>query len=264
MSNALIFMAYADSAGTNVTLSPRLSYKNVEPVYNSDVKVTLLPGTGIFDNITTVNAKCSNCRNWKGGRINPTQKEAKFIWANAGVGNFKSNSQSASVKRHGSYGKFQMDLTKAVGPGEAVTPASVSSPGSVEISEVADHDFSSGAHAVIMIFTFVGLMPLGVMILRILNRPKWHGITQTLSATLALVGMGLGIKIGMMYNRTKNFNTAHQVMGIIVILGMIGQFIIGFLHYRMVSQTQLPTKLGPIHIWFGRCVILLGIANGFV
>jgi hypothetical protein len=264
MKHALIFMAYADSSGKNVTLSPRLSHGNIEPEYTSDVKLTYLPGTGIFDNITTVNAKCSNCRQWKGGSIDPTQTEAKFIWANAGVGNLKSNSLTANVKRHGSYGKFKMDLTQAVGLGEAVTPANISSPGSIQISEKADHDFSSGAHAVIMIFTFVGLMPLAVMILRILNSPKWHGVAQTLSATLALIGMALGIKIGTMYNRSKKFNTAHQVIGLLVILSMIGQFILGFLHHRMYSQTKLPTKLAPIHIWLGRFVILIGIVNGFM
>ncbi|EPE27800.1 CBD9-like protein [Glarea lozoyensis ATCC 20868] len=264
MKNSLMFMAYKDKTGQNVTLSPRLSYNNVEPVYTSEVKVTYLPGTGVFDNITTVNAKCSNCRQWKEGSIDPKQTEANFIWANAGVGNLKSNSLTANLKRHGSYGKFKMDLTKAVGAGEAVTPANVSSAGSAQLSEEADHDFSSGAHALIMIFTFVGLIPLAVMILRILNSPKWHGIVQTISATLALIGMGLGFKIGTMYNRTKKFNSAHQVIGLIVILAMIGQFILGFLHHRMYSQTKLPTKLGPIHVWLGRFVVLLGIVSGFV
>jgi hypothetical protein len=264
MKNSLMFVAYSDKTGKNVTLSPRISHGNVEPEHTSDVKVTYLPGTGIFDNITTVNAKCSNCRQWKGGSIDPKQTEANFIWANAGVGNLKSNSVTANLKRHGSYGKFKMDLTTAVGPGESVTPANVSSPGSVQISEVADHDFSSGAHALIMIFTFVGLIPLAVMILRILNSPKWHGVVQTLSATLALIGMALGFKIGTMYNRTKKFNTTHQIIGLFVIIGMIGQFVLGFLHHRMYSKTQLPTKLAPIHVWLGRFIILLGVANGFM
>ena len=133
-----------------------------------------------------------------------------------------------------------------------------------------------------MILTFVGLMPLGIMILRIFNSPKWHGINQASSAGVALLGAGLGIYIGTMYNRvrfksifiagkstdilqqSKNFNSAHQVFGIIIIAAMIAQFVLGFLHHRLYKRTLAPTKLAPIHIWLGRIVIPCGIINGFL
>lgn len=266
MQNTLVFTSYADASGKNVTLSPRLSGKHTEPVYTKDVKITILPGTGIFDNITTINAKCSNCRKWNGGSIDPKSNAAKFIWANGGVGTLKSNSLTADTKRHGSYGVFQMDLTKAVGPGGAlpIAAANSSTAGSQQVSEKADHDFSSGAHALIMIFVFVGMMPLAVIILRIFKSPKFHGIAQTLSAILGVTGAGLGLVVGMKYNRTKGFKSAHQIIGLLVIIMMIGQFVLGFMHHRMYQKTKLPTKLAPIHIWLGRVVISGGVINGFL
>lgn len=266
MQNTLVFTSYADASGKNITLSPRISGKHTEPVYTKDVKITILPGTGIFDNITTINAKCSNCRKWKGGSIDPKNNAAKFIWANGGVGTLKSNSLSADTKRHGSYGVFKMDLTKAVGPGGAlpIAAANSSTVGSQQLSEKPDHDFTSGAHAIIMVFTFVGLMPLAVIILRVFNSPRFHGIAQAVSALLGLIGAALGLSVGVMYNRTKGFRSAHQIIGLLVIVMMVGQFVLGFMHHRMYKKTKLPTKLAPIHIWLGRVVIGGGVINGFL
>lgn len=64
--------------------------------------------------------------------------------------------------------------------------------------------------------------------------------------------------------QTKNFNSPHQIIGVIVIAGLIGQFVLGFLHHRVYAKTQAPTKLAPIHVWLGRFVIVLGIVNGFM
>ena len=42
-----MFIMYADSAGKNVTVSPRLSYGNTEPSYTSNVTYTVALGSGI-------------------------------------------------------------------------------------------------------------------------------------------------------------------------------------------------------------------------
>ncbi|KAH7356766.1 hypothetical protein BKA65DRAFT_214470 [Rhexocercosporidium sp. MPI-PUGE-AT-0058] len=264
MDDSLIFMAYSDSSGKNVTLSPRLSYGHVEPSYTKDITVEVLPGTQIVDGNYTVNAMCKNCRSWKGGSIDPTNTAAKFIYATGPGGNLKSNSLTAGIKRHDLYGAFTMDLTKAFGVKGVPAIQFADATGTVQTQDSSDRDFAPPAHAVLMILAFVGLMPVAVMVLRILNSPKWHGVAQTASALVALIGAGVGIKAGMQYNRTKNFDSAHQIFGIIIIVAMIGQFVLGFLHHRMYKKTQLPTKLAPIHIWLGRVVIPAGIANGFV
>lgn len=195
-------MAYADSSGKGVTLSPRLSYGNIEPSYTSNVTVEVLPGTGIINGTIKVNAKCGNCRAWKGGSINPTNSAASFIFASGPGGTLKSNSMNAAVKRHSTYGSFIMDLTKAVGAPHTPDSLRANTAGSIETSNKIDkRDFSGAAHAAVMIFTFVGLLPLGILILRVFKSPKWHGVAQGISMALALAGMAIGILMGMKYNR---------------------------------------------------------------
>jgi hypothetical protein len=59
MSGSQIFVLYASSDGTNVTLSPRLGQTEFEPSYNSGAKVSLLAGSGISGSQMTANIKCT-------------------------------------------------------------------------------------------------------------------------------------------------------------------------------------------------------------
>ena len=58
MSNANIFIIYANAANNNVTLSPRLGKGNVQPQYDSSAQVFLLDGTGIANGVMTANIRC--------------------------------------------------------------------------------------------------------------------------------------------------------------------------------------------------------------
>ena len=198
-----MFMLYADSTKKNVTLSPRLSYGHVEPSYTSNVTVHVLSGSGIANNTMTVNAMCENCRSWKGGEINPSDTKANFIWANGPSGGLNTDSLSAGIKRHADYGVFQMDLTAAQGTAGVPAAVTADSSGTTQISYSSDQDFTPAGHGVVMILAFVGLMPLGVVILRVLNSPKWHGYNQALSFVIGLLGIFVGIYISTMYNRVS-------------------------------------------------------------
>ncbi len=197
-------MAYSDTSGKNITLSPRLSYGHVEPSYTKDIEVRVLGGTRIENGNFTINAMCSNCRSWKGGSIDPTNSAAKFIYATGPGGNLKSNSLTADIKRHDLYGAFTMDLTKAIGVAGPPIITFADSTGTTQTQDESDSDFGPPAHAILIILSFVGLMPLAVLVLRVLTSPKWHGITQTISAIIALLGMGVGIWAGLEYNRVSS------------------------------------------------------------
>jgi disulfide bond formation protein DsbB len=54
-----------------------------------------------------------------------------------------------------------------------------------------------------MVFTFLGVMPLALLILRVINSPRFHAIFQVFAAVLAILGAGIGIYIGLMYNRVR-------------------------------------------------------------
>ena len=58
MSGANIFVIYADSTGSNVTLSPRLGRGNFQPSADTAAQVSLLDGSGIADGKMTANIRC--------------------------------------------------------------------------------------------------------------------------------------------------------------------------------------------------------------
>jgi hypothetical protein len=203
MKGSLMFVMYADSSNKNITLSPRTVSGHVEPSY-TNIKVEMQPGTGISNDTMTANVRCFNCTSWKGGALDLKNTNEQFIWANGPPRPLKSNSLTAGLQRHDSYGVFAMDLTKAVGtPGVPSVPTKDST-GTRQVSEKTDHNFTGAAHAVFMILAFVGLMPLGIVILRFLNSPKWHAINQTISLVVALIGAALGFFIGTLYNKASS------------------------------------------------------------
>jgi hypothetical protein len=63
-----------------------------------------------------------------------------------------------------------------------------------------------------MVFTFVGLMPLGTLILRVLGWTRIHGINQTLASILGIVGAAIGIYIGTLYNRVSPHRNLKTVL----------------------------------------------------
>jgi len=115
-----------------------------------------------------------------------------------------------------------------------------------------------------MIGAFVFLMPLGILILRIFKSVKWHAINQGISVAVALLGAAMGIYIGTMYNRSKKFTSAHQIFGVIITIAMIAQFVVGYFHHRIYTQTQRTTILRTVHLSLGPILIGCGIANGFL
>jgi hypothetical protein len=203
MANSLMFLAYASSDGNMVTLSPRLSTGHKEPVYTSNVTIDILDGTRISNNIMTINARCHNCRSWGAGSIDIQNTVQSFTFASGPKNRLNSDSMTAGIQRHATYGVVQMDLTKAVGAAGMPSAPLANSAGTVEIQDEQDSDIMTPLHGSLMIITFVGLMPLGIVILRIMNSPKWHAINQTVSAVVALIGALLGVFIGLSYNRVR-------------------------------------------------------------
>jgi Cytochrome domain of cellobiose dehydrogenase len=60
MKGSNIFMIYANAAGTNITLSPRLGAGNSQPSASTAAEVTLLGGSGISNNMMVANVRCKS------------------------------------------------------------------------------------------------------------------------------------------------------------------------------------------------------------
>jgi len=290
MTNALMFVAYASGNGSGVTLSPRLATGHSEPSYYDKVHCDLVyadeyfGGNAVTDSrrhglggAMTVNAVCHNATDWGVGRLPiaanlPTDQP--FIFAVGPGEPLDSDSPSANMRRHNFVGHFTMDMNQAVVKENAQVPlpngtndSYVLSGASAATSTKQDNDPASGIHAFIMCVTFVIIFPAGALALRMLNRVKLHAIMQSVGLVLVCMATAGGIKVATLYNKSKHFASAHQIIGILVLLALFAQLGLGILNHRSFKQTGKGTILGKIHRYLGPAIILLGIVNaplGFV
>ncbi|KAF2494150.1 CBD9-like protein [Lophium mytilinum] len=280
MDGSTMLLAYASSDGKGATLSPRTSGDHVEPEYSSKIKCSLVTDgfeNGVINKTLLVNGHCTNFTAAQSGqkgdsKLNFDSTQQSFIF---GLGptthTLHSNDLHAGIRRHTEYGTFEMDMTKAsvqdddrvtVPTGAAVWTNS--NTGKAEDVTTGDMDYIIPIHAAAMCGAFVLLYPSGVLLLRVLEKVLWHAWMQGLATIVAILGVGLGIKLSLTYNHSKSFNSAHQLLGLVVVLACIVQFALGYLHHRAYKRTQRPTPLGRIHRFAGPAILLIGIANGFL
>jgi hypothetical protein len=304
MKESLFFIAYASKNGTGVTLSPRTASGESEPSYYSKVTCDLvyandLPGAntvtdGGYETVTSggngtiqVDAVCHNATSWtvggKSNSLSTTSTKQDFIFAvgpgttgNDGSG-INSDSLSADLRRHDFYGHFTMDMTKASTttsgaasvprPNDASNSSYTLENASAATNTKADNDPAPAIHAFVMCFTFVIIFPLGSLVLRALNSVKGHYIVQIIGFVLCAMASAGGIVISTQYNKSKNFNSAHQVLGILIFIALCAQLGLGIVHHRIFKRDKRPTIMGKIHLYLGPAAIIIGIINapiGFV
>jgi hypothetical protein len=155
-----------------------------------------------------------------------------------------------------------MNMLQATGSA-GVPTLTTKTPGAAQDgSPVHDSNWVSIIHAVLMSLSFILLMPLGVIFLRILERVRWHWMNQLLAAGTAIVSAGIGIYLSSMYTKSSSYNSAHQLLGLAVSAFLFLQFFLGFWHHRLYKATQKTTIYAPIHRYLGQVVILAGVING--
>lgn len=281
-----MLIAYPSSSGENTTISPRLATDHSEPVYSSDIHIEMLGGTGLVnDTLYVYNGRCTNCRSWDGGSIDVTSTSQAFVWSAGPGGDTSSDDAQAGLRIHDDYGTFTMDMKQATGAaGVQTITADSQSVGTTEgSSHTGQEDWATIMHALIMVFCFIGLLPFGIAILRIGGLVKWHGFNQAIFLVGVVVGSVLGITISTEYNRvswspgrrdtmmgnsqmmqSKSFSNPHQIIGILILMCVIAQFVLGFKHHRIFKKTQKTTKLAPVHVWLGRFIAVFGVVNAFL
>ena len=161
-------------------------------------------------------------------------------------------------------GRFTMNMIQAYGAAAVLTNVSTNS-GAAEVGPPSsDNDYTAIAHAVFTCIAFVIMMPLGVIFLRILERVRWHWINELLALLVAFIGLVIGIYLSTTYNKSKSFNSAHQLIGILVILALFLQAWLGWHHHQVYKRIKRTTPYAPVHRFFGCFLILAGLANGAV
>lgn len=193
----------------------------------------------------------------------------------------KSDSKTCSIERHAEYGiishyefytfniclrcppgKFNMNMLQATGSAGVPTLTSKTSGAAENGGPTQDSNWPSIIHAVVMALSFVVMMPLGVIFIRILERVRWHWVNQILASGAAIVATGLGLYLASMFNKSKNYGSAHQILGLVVTAGVCVQFFLGYWHHRLYKKTKQTTVYAPNHRHFGQLVVLGGVING--
>lgn len=219
MNGALMFVAYPNTNGKDIVLSPRVSTAHVEPSYNENIKLSQVDPpsgdphpNGIHDETWFVSAHCQNCTNVGYGvsALDLTSKNQPFIFA---FGNPSqdpnSNSLDAPLRRHGAYGFFTMDMTLATVTSGDISKVTVPALGTkangadIEGQIKNDRDVASPSHALFMVFAFLVMFPLGVFSQRVLGKIKLHSAIQAGGLLIVIIGMGLGLWAGKYYNRVR-------------------------------------------------------------
>ena len=200
MSGAQIFVIYANAAGNNVTLSPRLGSGHSEPDEEPASGATLVAGSGIQNGLMTANVLCKGCYRWKGGSMNFTGAGQRWIWASLTGDPINSDSQSANIQQHDSYESFAIDMD-TLSTGNTTNPfldlANTNTTNAGAARAVYD-GVVVPIHGVIMCVAFIAGFPLGAFLIRLASFRGlvWiHAGVQMLSYFCAIIGLGLGVYI---------------------------------------------------------------------
>ncbi|KAL6805744.1 hypothetical protein J3E68DRAFT_22863 [Trichoderma sp. SZMC 28012] len=273
MPGALFLILYRSKNNhDNVTFSPRLAYGNYEPKYYPDLKFDVLDGTGVQDGYMTFNAVChEHCRSWPAGGtskgyIDVSSPNQQAIYALGGKESFSDDEVDANLKMHSEHGTFTIDMKRTQGRADlpVLTKDSVAEGTTLNSRSTGNFDWKAAAHAAFMVFSFMLLIPIGTILIRMEKLAKFHKFNQTFALCLVLAGFAFGILTSFNYQRSRGFHSLHQVLGFITILLLFVQLAAGILHHLKWRKTKQPTTFGKVHLWNGRIVMILGAANGYI
>ena len=277
MKGALMFMAYPSSDKTGVTISPRIADGNSEPTYQSNIQIQdkgTDTATGNRENLDIVaEGVCRNCTSWMdsngiGQSLDLTTKDQPFIFAVGPVfPPVDSDSRSASLSEHALYGRFTVDMAAATSNSGGSIPSgpfTSNSNASPAFDVRTDSDPASHIHGLVMCLVFILLLPLSSLLLRVWNKVRGHWITNTVALVLFCMAVAGGSVVSTKYNKSKSFTSAHQVIGILLLLAMLSQWVLGFLNHRIFKRENRGTIMGKIHKFLGPGIIFFGLVNGAV
>jgi hypothetical protein len=187
----------------DVTVSPRIADGHSEPNFAPEIKIDVLEGTGIVDEMFVLKAVCHSCRVWPRGFLGASNAAQPMIYAFGPGNRLQSDDPSVSLKRHTRYGKFNMNMVEATGKGEVPAP-STSLEGVVIIEgPIKDHHRKSLAHAVLGCLALFVLWPLNVLLAGFLRNIKIHVVVSVLILMFLVASFGLGISISGEFNRVS-------------------------------------------------------------
>ncbi|KAK4115963.1 iron reductase domain protein [Canariomyces notabilis] len=279
MADALMLVMYPSADGKGVTVSPRLSTGNTEPVFSGGIRITLHEGSGISNSDLIANGTCHSCRVLGAGRPSVEATGASPMMFAVGPSIvLNSDDLDARIRRHVAYGRFTADLVRATGPGGVGDPLNTAASATTVLagdssgSMVRDSNRAATAHGVLYIIATLAVAPVDTLIAGACRRWSWlHAFTGTMYFLFVVGAMVPGILISREHVVTQQFRTGHQVLGLLTFVIMACMFFWG-IGLSLIKRTakkrgQEPPESTPllaaIHRWVGRLIwVLLLISNG--
>ncbi|KAI5235959.1 CBD9-like protein [Aureobasidium subglaciale] len=268
MRNSLMFIGYPSSNGSGITLSPRLSTGHQQPQY-TDTKDVEVVSSSITNGQYQIMAICKNCTTWSLGSISTTSTSQPFIFALGPTGEtISSDSTSENIDQHRLYNSFNLDMQQASFSGSsspALSPSSGAESGTTSSSSSsaassAPSEIYNRVHGIFGAIAFVILFPLGVLVLRLGHSVIGHGIVQATAYCFVIVTLGTGIYLSENTPGMNNYNSAHQIIGLVLFSLLAIQAIGGLLHH-ILFRRGTKTPLGKVHMILGIGLLILGIVN---
>ncbi|KAF7186248.1 Cytochrome b561 and DOMON domain-containing protein [Pseudocercospora fuligena] len=121
------------------------------------------------------------------------------------------------------------------------------------------------AHAVLATLAFGFFFPVGGIMIRLASfRGLWwiHGLFQIFAYILYIAAFALGVYMVTQSPIDNMLHNVHPIIGIILLVLIFFQPILGFLHHLMFKKYSRRTFWSYGHLWLGRIIITLGIING--
>lgn len=205
-----------------------------------------------------------------------TNTRSNWIWAYRTGNAISSNSLSANLDQHSTYGDMALNLQSAAG-GSSANPflgvvASDTTASNPNTDSTSTEAGSSGTpanyntvlivHGILGPVAFVIFYPLGAITIRILRFPHivwFHAGWMVFTYLIVLASMGMGVWLAV---ASDQLSTYHAIIGLVVVGCLLLQPITGFLHHRLYKSRGRPNAATSPHVWWGRAVITLGIING--
>ncbi|KAI7509429.1 hypothetical protein KC347_g5237 [Hortaea werneckii] len=293
MDGAAMIAAYKAANGSGVVTSVRrASHGRSEPIWIGDSDLGGPRYEPIFTDqyapaantakkggIQISHGLCRNCSSFGSMKLDYTSKQQPFVFAIGPDSKLESDGLDAPLRRHQFYGHFTMDMTVSTSNlsttyGRVPAPNLPEANGAVADSLFAtqgasevidgheDSEWALPAHAALMCLAFILIFPLGALLLRILQSVLCHGVAQVVGVLFVLVGFGMGVHLSHHYNRSRDFNSGHQVLGLIIFATIFIQLGLGIIHHLIYRRTKQPTIISKFHLVLGPLLILLALING--
>ena len=86
-------------------------------------------------------------------------------------------------------------------------------------------------------------------------------MVQIFATVVCVLGLVIAIAFSVMDPEYKSFDQGHQIIGILAVVGLIIQALLGYKHHQDYKKTGQRTVVSHSHLWLGRVVVVLGMVN---